>query len=170
MTLQYLIRAKWLGRVSSCPLSPSQLDETLESFKYYYPARMHRSKVICLSVCLLSSPRKLSDLYMQASEQLISITNQSKSVKNWLECVSTCLAQSTNVTNIIVLLAIIATPINRAHQHFLLMCITGLVEIVNITGLSLCRRLQSAQMLGVRGMCSRELQCILLIHTCMHKK
>ena len=47
---------------------------------------------------------------------------------------------------------IVATPIDHAHLHYL-MCTTGLVEIVNIIGLSLYRRLQ---MLGTCGVCAPE--------------
>ena len=95
----------------------------------YYPACMRRGKVISLSVCLLLSSRKSSDLDIQASEQLICVL---KSVKKWLEYASNHLAQSTNITNSVFLLVIVVTPIDHAHQHFLLMCTTELVEIVNI--------------------------------------
>ena len=71
------------------------------------------------------------------------------------------------VTKSIVFLLIVATPIDRAHFTVLLMCTTALalVEIVNITGGSLCRRLQ---MLGAHRGCalessSYELALILLV-------
>ena len=57
-----------------------------------------------------------------------------------------------SVTNSIVLLAIVATPIDRVH-YFLLMHTTGLVEVINITGVSV----QRLQMLGTRhGVCALE--------------
>ena len=68
---------------------------------YVYPARMRRGKVIGLSIL---SPRKSPDLEIQASEQLVSVTNQSKSETNWLECTLNRLSHSTNVTNSVFLL------------------------------------------------------------------
>ena len=62
------------------------------------------------------------------------------------------------VTKSIFFLPIVAAPIDRAHYTALLMRITGLVEIVNITGRSLCRRLQ---MLGARGVCALESSSII---------
>ena len=86
----------------------------LAYFTSYYPASMHESKVISH---LSSLPRKSPNLDIQASEQLINVTNLSKSAKTWLECASNCLAWSMSVTNSIFLLAIVAMPIDRAHQH-----------------------------------------------------
>ena len=56
------------------------------------------------------------------------------------------------VTKSIFFLLIVVMPIDCAHFTVLLMRTTGLalVEIVNITGGSLCRRLQ---MLGAHGVC-----------------
>ena len=112
---------------------------------YFTPADMGRVKVIGLSVCyisslLSSSPRKVPDLNMEGPKQLISVTSRNQQ-KNWLECASNRLVRSTNITNSVIVLAIIATPIDCAH-YFLLMCTAGLVEIINIACLSLCRRLQ----------------------------
>ena len=58
------------------------LDFLLRS-QAYYPVRMCRGKVIGPSVYLLLSlsPRTLPDLNIQVSEQLVSVTNQWKSVK-----------------------------------------------------------------------------------------
>ena len=118
-----------------------------------YPMHMCRSKIIGLSVRLfigLLSPRKSPDLDIQAPEQLVSITNQSKSVTNWLECASNHQAWSTNVIHSALLSAIVANPSTvPTNQHapagqvlLQLMHTTGLVENVNITGLSLRRNLQ----------------------------
>ena len=122
---------------------------------------MCRGKVIGLSISLLS-PRKSPYLNIQEPKQLVSITDQSKSAANWLECISNRLAWSMNVTNSILCwpswpcpLIMPTTYHALAGQLLLLMRPTGLVEIINITGLSLRRRLQ---MLGTRGMCSIEFQ------------
>ena len=45
--------------------------------------------------------------------------------------------------------------INYGNINFQLMRITGLVEIINITGLSLCKALR-LQMLGTCGVCALE--------------
>ena len=102
-----------------------------------------KQSVVCLSVVVITTKIARSrDLGIWGAckhNQLV------EAVKNWLECASNHLSRSMNVTNSVFLLAIVVTPIDSAHLHctstvqsmcFLLMRTTGLVEIVNITGLS----------------------------------
>ena len=89
-----------------------------EQFLPHTRAQGYSNRPVYLSVAVIVTT-KSPDLNIQASEQLVSITNQSKSVKNWLECASNHLAQSTSITNsiFIILLAIVATPIDHTHQY-----------------------------------------------------
>ena len=79
-----------------------------------------RGKVIAslLSLSLLLA-QKSPYLEMLASKRLVSTTNQSNSMKNWLQCVSNRGIQSTSVTNSAVLLTTVATPIDSAHHYMM---------------------------------------------------
>ena len=131
-------------------------------------------------VCL-SSSRKSPDRHIQASEQLISATKLSKSVKkNWLQYALNCLARSTSITNTVLLLA---TPIDCRPCAFCscaqlptAQC-NAQVRIVKILELDRdsgqCRyrcRIQIRCSASARVMCSRELQCCQMaqIWQCLH--
>ena len=87
---------------------------------------MRRGEVIGLSVKIARSRHLGTRAARKRNSQLESATN-------WLEYALNHLARSTNVTNSILLLAIVAMPIDRAYYAlcmcFLLICITSLVGV-----------------------------------------
>ncbi len=109
---------------------------------YHCPARM-RKGVKQSVVASLQLSKKSPLLEIQASERLVSTTNQSNSAKKLLQCASNRGIRSTSVTNsvLLLMLGIVATPIDRhpwptQHASFMLMRTTSwpstLVKIVEM--------------------------------------
>ena len=97
------------------------------------PCACVRGKVIGLVVAVVDT--KLPNLAVQALEQVVSTTNMLNLAKNWLQFAQNRVAQPTSVTNSVLQLAIVATPIDYAHytcklcMYLLLMCMTVLVHV-----------------------------------------
>ena len=127
----------------------------MEMSASHYPARMHRGEVIGLSVVVTTNIARSQHLGTWAAHK----HNQSvKSATNWVEYTLNRLAQCTNITNGILLLAIVATPMDHAHyalcMYFLLMRTTGLIGV----GKGCRRHIPSCIIMrlmpGVHGVCA----------------
>ena len=98
------------------PASPSPL---------LWPKLLHQS-VLVVTLCTYAGVKwsvglsvvivKIARFWHLGTWAALSITNQLKSVTNWLECASNHYAQLTDVTNSVLLSAIVAMPIDCTHQ------------------------------------------------------